>query len=90
MTEVEPEWDEQSRAEAITLLDLEADTCSGCGQPLSESTTDEAFGGYQAVGPVRCNGCFALIHSQKEHRELPHFHALRWSVRRTWQAHEGG
>lgn len=88
VTEVEPEWDEQSRAEAIALLDVEADTCSGCGQPLSETLRPEAVGGYKVGLPARCHACDALRHAQKDYVELDHFHALRFSVQRTWE--EGG
>jgi hypothetical protein len=84
VSEVEPEWDDQSRAEAIILLDIEADTCSGCGQPLSETTQPEAFGGYKVDGAIRCNGCDALRLGQKEHADVPHFHALRFPLRRIW------
>ncbi|MFC5744833.1 hypothetical protein [Actinomadura rugatobispora] len=74
----------ESRAEAIALLDVEADTCTGCGQPLSETTHPDAFGGYKTEPPVRCNGCDALRLGQKDYAEVPHFHTLRWRVHRTW------
>lgn len=82
MTEVEPEWDEQSRAEAIQLIDLEADTCSGCGHPLSETTRPDAAGEYVAGLPARCHACDTLFHRQKDYVDVPHLHALRFGVRR--------
>ena len=36
--EGEPLWLEDDRAWAMALLEVEADTCSGCGNPLSETT----------------------------------------------------
>lgn len=88
MTEVEAEWDAESRAEAIQLIDLEADACSGCGQPLSESLNPESAGTYEAQLPARCHACDALYHRQKEYAEVPHLHALRFGVRR--KPGEGG
>lgn len=82
MTEVEAEWDEESRAVAVTLIDLEADACSGCGQPLSETLKPDAAGAYEAQLPARCHACDALYHRQKDYADVPHLHALRFGVRR--------
>lgn len=82
MTETEPEWDEESRAVAVTLIDLEADTCTGCGQPLSETLKPEAAGAYEVPLPSRCHACDELFHRQKDYAEVPHLHALRFGVRR--------
>ena len=38
MGEGEPLWLEDDRAWAIALLQVEAETCRGCGHPLSETT----------------------------------------------------
>lgn len=34
---VEPEWDAEDRAILQAAMDLRADQCPGCGEPLSES-----------------------------------------------------
>ena len=65
VTETDPEWTEEDRAWAIALLEVEADTCSGCGQPLSETTRAEAEGGYEVPPPTRCHACTAL-HTHQE------------------------
>lgn len=67
------------------LAEIEADTCSGCGQPLSETLRKEAFEGYEAPDPLACQGCKALIVRQRKHAEENEFPALRFLVNRTWQ-----
>lgn len=69
MTEVEPEWTEEDRAWAIALLELHADTCGGCGQPLSQSTDPDAEGGYEVPDPTRCHACTALHKHQEKYAE---------------------
>lgn len=45
---------------------MEADTCPGCGQPLSESTDPDHEGGYEVPLPTRCHACTALhVHQDK-------------------------
>lgn len=82
MTIREPEWTEQDRAEAIALLKVEADTCPGCGEPLSESTHRKAAGGYDVDGPDRCHACAALNAEQDKHKDG---RALYFQVKRTWR-----
>lgn len=55
----EPVWTEEDRQWAIALLTVEADTCSGCGQPRSETTVTAAEFGYVAEA-IRCHGCAAV------------------------------
>lgn len=69
MTEVEPEWTAEDRAWAFADLQLEADTCGGCGQPLSESTDPEREGGYEAPLPTRCHACTTLTAQQDKYTE---------------------
>lgn len=33
----DPEWDAEDRAIVQTVIDMRADQCPGCGEPLSES-----------------------------------------------------
>lgn len=83
MTIREPEWTEQDLAEAIALLKVEADTCNGCGEPLSETTDPEAEGGYDVDAPTRCHACTELARARAVER--PHPEALYFEVRRTWK-----
>jgi hypothetical protein len=60
------EWDQQSRDLIRALWELEADTCQGCGHPISEAWSALAdpgnFNGthvYQAPNPIRCHACTA-------------------------------
>lgn len=55
----EPLWLDEDRDYALALHWLEAETCSGCGQPRSESTAIENDGGYR-IEPIRCHACAAM------------------------------
>lgn len=68
---------------------MEADTCNGCGQPLSETLRPEAFQGYSAPLPMACQGCKALHARQAEYGDDRHLSALRFQVQRTWQPETG-
>ena len=52
----EPLWTAEDRAWAIALLEYEADLCSGCGQPRSESTDSKNEFRYSPTVLV-CHGC---------------------------------
>lgn len=77
----EPEWTEQDLAGAIALLKVEADTCPGCGEPLSEATHPDAEGGYQADLPTRCHACTELNRVREKYQDG---RSLYFQVRRTW------
>lgn len=81
MTEVEAEWDDENRAWAIALLQVEADTCRGCGEPLSESTHPDAEDGYAVDLPTRCHACTALDQARAPYQDG---RALYFEVQRTW------
>lgn len=85
VTTTEPEWDPVERAWAIALIDVEADTCKGCGQPLSETLQRDAYEGYDAQPPAVCQGCKIMHRKQREYATDRDLHALRFTVRRTWQ-----
>lgn len=55
----EPLWLDEDRDWALALQELEADTCSGCGQSRSESTLGQNEYGY-TVTPERCHSCAAI------------------------------
>ena len=66
---------------------VEADTCEGCGHPLSETTRMEAFEGYDVPDPAACQGCKALINKQsdEEYAQSKYLPAYRFGVVRTWR-----
>lgn len=82
VTETEPEWNDQDRAWAIALLQVEADTCPGCGQPRSESMHPDAEGGYEVDAPTRCHACTELERARAVERSQPS--ALFFEAKRTW------
>lgn len=52
-------WLDEDRDWAVALHLIEADTCEGCGQPRSESTSPDNEFGYTAA-PIRCHACAAM------------------------------
>jgi len=52
----EPLWTDEDRGWAIALLEYEADICSGCGQPRSESMDPENEFRYRPT-VLRCHAC---------------------------------
>ena len=50
-------------------MELDADTCGGCGQPLSESTLPGAEGGYEVPEPTRCHSCTPLHKVQEKYAD---------------------
>jgi len=55
----EPLWLETDRSAAMALELYEADLCTGCGQPMSESTLLENEEQYQ-ISYEYCHGCVEL------------------------------
>lgn len=54
-------WSDDDRGWALALLAEEADECSGCGQPRSESYSEESEGRYTARVQV-CQACLVAEH----------------------------
>jgi hypothetical protein len=52
----EPLWTDDDRAWALALLEVEAEVCRGCGQPLAEST-DPALEEAWTAEVIRCHAC---------------------------------
>jgi hypothetical protein len=52
-------WSDDDQAWAIALLEYEADLCSGCGQPRSESMDAGHEFDYHPTA-LRCHGCAAV------------------------------
>lgn len=62
-------WSARDRELAKALLLHEADQCSGCGHPLSETLDPEREGWYDVHEDI-CAGCLALEkHAEREERE---------------------
>lgn len=49
-------WSPEDRAWALALAEVEADTCKGCGQPLSESMLAQNEDKYRST-LWTCHGC---------------------------------
>lgn len=82
-------WREQDGLLAAALTLYEADLCSGCGHPLSETTDPDADPSnreghhrYDALDPVRCFACDALAAKAKQYQESPAPQALRFGTTR--------
>jgi hypothetical protein len=80
----EREWTEQDLAEAIALLKVEADTCPGCREPLSESTDPDAEGGYDIDLPTVCHACTPLNKTREKYAEAGMDRGVFFEVKRTW------
>jgi hypothetical protein len=76
-----PPWPLADVALALALEQFDAETCSGCGHPLSETTDPRNEGRYRTDLPVRCHACTALAYGAEPYQQNPHPHALRFGVR---------
>ncbi len=78
----EPEWDDEQQGWAQAHALLQADTCSGCGGWLSETTQPDREGQYEVPPPHRCHRCTSLSIKRREYAEkTQHAHALHFIVR---------
>lgn len=77
----EAEWTVEDREAALALQDYEASLCSGCGQPLEETTKPEREYAYKAQLPIRCHYCTAASRGQAEYDDSEHSHALHFPVK---------
>lgn len=93
-------WSEHDRSLAVALTLFEATLCSGCGQPVEESTSPEAdiHNGagawhYEVPPPHRCYACTAVADAQDAMAEkgAPHApHALHYRAVRIDDDTDGG
>jgi hypothetical protein len=60
----EPEWTDQDRGWVLALLAEQADTCGGCGQPVSECFDPKTMREWQAV-ERQCQAC-RVVEAQHE------------------------
>ncbi|MFB7671682.1 hypothetical protein ACFC26_09715 [Kitasatospora purpeofusca] len=52
----EPLWTDDDRAWALALLAVEAETCSGCGHPLTDALASDQEEAWRAE-ILRCHAC---------------------------------
>lgn len=71
ITEVEPEWDEESRGMALALAEYEAGLCPSCRHPLAETTDIRHEDRYVAEPAVRCHRCTATEQASKTYEGSP-------------------
>ncbi|MFD5081856.1 hypothetical protein ACFWOG_04340 [Kitasatospora sp. NPDC058406] len=57
-------WTDSDRAWALALLQVEDETCRGCGQPLGESTSPELEEGWTAE-VIRCHACTTAAYTTR-------------------------
>jgi len=81
-TEWEPLWTDDDFAWALGKIAEDADRCTGCGQPLSETTRPDAEGAYEALLPIRCHACTPLERRREEYANTEVPSALRFGVRK--------
>lgn len=72
-------WAEDDRAWAIALLEYEADICSGCGQPRSESMDPANQFKYESEA-LRCHGCSAVARESENWTDPKHNKGLMIGV----------
>lgn len=71
MTVTQPEWDAEDRAVVQALLDLQSDTCDGCGQRLSVSLHQEGVPDPEWENHfLVCTGCYARELAMQKRRKL--------------------
>ncbi len=75
------EWSDEDLALALALLDVEADSCPGCGMPQSVVMAPEAEQRFAPGPPIRCHYCTARSQSAKAHETDYHPHARFYTVR---------
>jgi hypothetical protein len=85
VTETEPEWNDDDRAWAYALADVEAEMCpGGCGQPLAESTAVGADDDY-FPHRLQCHACAQKRRVEQESNPGD----LVWVVRHARDREEG-
>lgn len=77
---VAPPWDLGDVALAFALQRVDAETCTGCGHPLEESTDPANEGRYLSDLPVRCHACTALGYGAEPYQQSHQPQALRFGV----------
>jgi len=68
VAEGEPLWLAEDRAWSLALLEVEADSCPGCGQPWAEATDAKNEFAYTAE-LVRCHACSTSAKRVRAHQD---------------------
>jgi hypothetical protein len=76
----DPDWMDDDRDLAFSLLSWEAQSCPGCGGNLTETGAPEAEDAYE-VSATLCHRCVAIEQKQHQHRDHPHAGALAMATR---------
>jgi hypothetical protein len=76
----DPEWTEEDQFLMLALHDYESRLCSGCHQPLDQTTKREHDGAYRAELPIRCHRCTASLQAQEAYQESPNPQALMFPI----------
>lgn len=64
----EPLWLPEDRAWALALAEVEADTCKGCGQSLTQSMAPANEFGFRG-SLITCHGCVAAGIAVRSHAD---------------------
>jgi hypothetical protein len=85
VTEREPEFTDQDRAELLALAHYRGSLCpNGCGQPLEESTAHYEVGPEYDATKTTCRACAALAEARRGAAEADGGKADR-SASRIWR-----
>lgn len=82
-------WPEADRLLALALTAYEDLTCSGCGQPITESMDPDLADFWTTMPPAQCHACVALAVANDGVKEWKHPHTARHVVglREGWETH---
>jgi hypothetical protein len=80
-TLAEPEWDEQTRAEAMALAVYQSTLCPVCGGPTAECQDPGTEDVWLPDLPIRCNKRVAYNQAEKPYSDDPNASALAYSIR---------
>ena len=78
MTRTEPEWDADSRDQAMGLEMYEDGLCKSCRMPRSVCHAPENSDRFAAEGPDRCHATTAVVAARERHGETNQPQALNW------------
>lgn len=82
MTTVDPEWDDDARAQALALELNQKGLCPcGCGELAVDSQNPDNEFAYEADGPYRCHARTTISKAQAGFSDADQQEALLWGVR---------
>lgn len=66
VTTREPQWTDQDRTELLALAEYRDTLCpNGCGQPISESTSNADTGPQYNISRTTCRACAAVLEEKR-------------------------